>query len=86
MEKKPYNFEDVNESVDQIRNLIDIYDDLVNAPNWELKGFPAKCVLDDIMKSGSIIRAVMSELRTLSDGVKTTLEIEEQARERRAVR
>ena len=83
MAKRPYNFEDVDESVNQIRNLVQIYGELMDDP---LCGrFPADYVQERIDLYRSIMLAVMAELRDLSDGVKAALKIEWQECERKAV-
>lgn len=86
MEKRPFDFEDVEFRVDNIRNLVEIYDDLVTDKSLESPCFSARNILEFLEKYNSIIWAVRCTLGDLSDGVKTTLEIDEQACERKAVR
>lgn len=74
MRNAPINFEDVDMYVDEIKNLVQIYHEVVVDNCLDL--LPPGCVRDRIKVYQSILDAMMGELQDLSAGVKAAVEIE----------
>lgn len=74
MEKRPFNFEDVDMYVEEIKNLVQIYHEVIVDNCLDM--LPPGCVRDRIKLYQSILDAMMGELQDLSAGVKAAVEIE----------